>query len=103
MDEVVRRVLESESVWYNDFSDTDERRQILQSVSPGAGSMLVLPVAQARHSLLLLLSWGEAPTRPGDTADFASDLVSSLVAALAAKDSRSTERAQLTFSNVQAQ
>jgi hypothetical protein len=104
VDELVRRVVKSDSVWYNDSSDeADPRRQILQSISPGAGCMLALPVAQARHSLLLILSWSDAPTRPGDTADFASDLISSLVAALAAKDSRHTERAQLTFSNVQAQ
>lgn len=104
MEELVRGVLDVEDVWYTDSpNETEERRQILRSLSPSAGCMLVTPVAQARHSLLLLLSWPDYPSRPGDTADFVGDVVASLVTALAAKDSRRTERAQLTFSNVQAQ
>lgn len=104
LDELVRRVLESESAWYIDSSNESRAGcRVLQSLSPDSECMLVLPLAQARHHLVLLLSWTSPPTRPHDTADFASDVISSLVAALTARDSRRTERAQLTFSNVQAQ
>lgn len=104
LDELVRRVLEFGSAWYIDLSNESSAGcGVLQSLSPGSESLLVLPVAQARHHLVLLLSWTSPRTRPGDTADFASDVISSLVAALTARDSRRTERAQLTFSNVQAQ
>ncbi|KAJ9101890.1 hypothetical protein QFC21_003230 [Naganishia friedmannii] len=103
VDAIVSHTLQSDNHWFhNDDRQGELRPQILRNLVPDANCLLALPVKQGKHSLLLMLSWEEVPTRPEDVVSFVSGILSSLVNTLSMRDARRAERAQLTFSNVQA-
>lgn len=104
LDAIILHTLQSDNHWFhNDHRQGELRSQILRNLVPNAKCLLALPIKQGKHSLLLMLSWEDVPTRPEDVISFVSGILSSLVNTLSMRDARRSERAQLTFSNVQAQ
>ncbi|KAJ9116857.1 hypothetical protein QFC22_004514 [Naganishia vaughanmartiniae] len=103
VDSIILHTLQSDNHWFhNDYRQGELRPQILHDLVPDASCLLAIPVKQGKHSLLLMLSWEEVPTRPEDVVSFVDGILSSLVNTLSMRDARRAERAQLTFSNVQA-
>lgn len=103
---LLRRMLLSDQYWYDERgpSDTDEP-QILAEVAPGAQWILALPVWQSDGSpfKVLVIAWDHQPPRKDETERFVRGIVAGVSAAMTIRKARLLEKAQSTFSKVQAQ
>jgi hypothetical protein len=103
---LLRRMLLSDQYWYNEGGSTDsDDPQILAEVAPGAQWILALPVWHSDGSpfKVLVIAWDHQPARMDETERFVRGIVAGVSAAMTIRKARLLEKAQSTFSKVQAQ
>jgi len=103
---LLRSMLLDDQYWYNnqDPSNTDDCT-ILKEVAPGANWILALPVWHSDGSpfKVLVVAWDHQPARRDETERFVRGIVAGTSAAMTIRKARLLEKAQATFSKVQAQ
>jgi len=103
---LLRSMLLDDQYWYNNQDPTNaDDCAIVKEVAPGANWILALPVWHSDGSpfKVLVVAWDHQPARREETERFVRGIVAGTSAAMTIRKARLLEKAQATFSKVQAQ